>query len=163
MAALFCAVVAARKSRRSLPEFLRILPLVPEFNPFWLSHSLCGTHSNVEEGSGRLGNPYRTLIEPKLHFLLPSGILLPRIPFVTCPVSRLYVQVTADVRRGAARRWGAFRVGEHSGVGSRIGKNWGVRGNLSGIVADRVLSHPGKVGGGRMGMGNLQNSGGKRS
>ncbi len=30
MAALFCAVVAARKSRRSLPEFLRILPLSPE-------------------------------------------------------------------------------------------------------------------------------------
>ena len=30
MAALFCAVVAARKSRRSLPEFLRILPVSPE-------------------------------------------------------------------------------------------------------------------------------------
>ena len=30
MVALFCAVVAARKSRRSLPEFLRILPMSPE-------------------------------------------------------------------------------------------------------------------------------------
>ena len=30
MAALFCAVVAAQKSRRSLPEFLRILPVRPE-------------------------------------------------------------------------------------------------------------------------------------
>ena len=30
MAALFCAFVAARKSRRSLPEFLRILPVSPE-------------------------------------------------------------------------------------------------------------------------------------
>ena len=27
MVALFCAVVAAQKSRRSLPEFLRILPM----------------------------------------------------------------------------------------------------------------------------------------
>ena len=30
MAALFCAVVAARKNRRDLPAFLRILPLSPE-------------------------------------------------------------------------------------------------------------------------------------
>ena len=30
MAALFCAVVAARKSRRNLPAFLRILPVSPE-------------------------------------------------------------------------------------------------------------------------------------
>ena len=30
MTALFCAMVAARKSRRSLPEFLRILPVSPE-------------------------------------------------------------------------------------------------------------------------------------
>ncbi len=29
MAALFCAVVAAQKSRGSLPEFLRILPVSP--------------------------------------------------------------------------------------------------------------------------------------
>ena len=27
MAALFCAMVAARKTRRPLPEFLRILPV----------------------------------------------------------------------------------------------------------------------------------------
>ncbi len=58
---------------------------------------------------------------------------------VTCPVSRLYGQVTADVRGGAARRWGTFRVAEHSGVGSRAGKNWGVRGNLSGIAGDRAV------------------------
>ena len=30
MAALFCAMVAARKTRRSLPEFLRILPVSPQ-------------------------------------------------------------------------------------------------------------------------------------
>ncbi len=30
MAALFCAIVAAQKSERSLPEFLRILPVSPE-------------------------------------------------------------------------------------------------------------------------------------
>ena len=30
MAALVCAVVAARKTRRPLPEFLRILPVRPE-------------------------------------------------------------------------------------------------------------------------------------
>ena len=30
MAALFCAVVAAQKSRRSLAEFLRILPVSSE-------------------------------------------------------------------------------------------------------------------------------------
>lgn len=29
MAALFCAMVAARKSRNSLPEYLRILPVNP--------------------------------------------------------------------------------------------------------------------------------------
>ena len=29
MTALFCAVVAAQKTRRSLPEFLRILPVSP--------------------------------------------------------------------------------------------------------------------------------------
>ncbi len=30
MAALFCAMVAGRKTRRSLPEFLRILPVSPQ-------------------------------------------------------------------------------------------------------------------------------------
>ena len=30
MAALFCAMVAAQKTRRPLPEFLRILPVSPE-------------------------------------------------------------------------------------------------------------------------------------
>ncbi len=30
MAAVFCAMVAARKSQRSLPEFLRILPVSPK-------------------------------------------------------------------------------------------------------------------------------------
>ena len=30
MAALFCAVVAAQRSRRSLQEFLRILPVSPK-------------------------------------------------------------------------------------------------------------------------------------
>ena len=30
MAALFCAMVAAQKTRRNLPAFLRILPVSPE-------------------------------------------------------------------------------------------------------------------------------------
>ena len=47
--------------------------------------------------------------------------------------------MTADIRGGAARRCDSFRVGEHSGVGSRTGKNWGVRGNLSGIAADHEV------------------------
>ena len=30
MAALFCAIVVAQKSQRSLPEYLQLLPLSPE-------------------------------------------------------------------------------------------------------------------------------------
>ena len=38
MAALFCAMVAARKSRRSLPAFLRILPVSPEIKTMALEN-----------------------------------------------------------------------------------------------------------------------------
>jgi hypothetical protein len=37
-------------------------------------------------------------------------------------------------------RGDTFRVGDYSGVGSRTGKNWGVRRGLSGISGDRRFS-----------------------
>ena len=36
MAALFCAVVVAQKSRKSLLKFLRILPVAPRSSPWRL-------------------------------------------------------------------------------------------------------------------------------
>ncbi len=38
MAALFCAIVAAQKGHRSLPEFLRILPVSPEIKSMALQN-----------------------------------------------------------------------------------------------------------------------------